>query len=84
MQLDLNPRPDGMGWIYGMLYDDNGNSYRVNIMPPQGEWNGHFPPGPEYTPHATDWVVYIDGEEIARVAKRDDITAPALLAHVMS
>jgi hypothetical protein len=27
----------------------------------------------EYAPHASEWVLYVDGEEAGRVAQRDDI-----------
>jgi hypothetical protein len=26
-------------------------------------------------PHETDWIIYIDGEEVARVKRRHDIQA---------
>ena len=29
----------------------------------------------EGLPHPADWIVYLDGEEIARVTRREDIAA---------
>ena len=72
MRLALTSRPDTYGFIYGTVEDDAGQSHRVNIMPPVSEWRGDTKL-PSYEPHATEWVIYADGEEIAHVAKRDDL-----------
>jgi hypothetical protein len=71
-RLDLKPEPDGFGYIYGTLVADDGEVYRVNVLPPASEWRGDMRPGADL-PHASDWIVYLDGEEIARVSRREDI-----------
>ena len=70
--LALKSEPDGYGFIYGQVFAADGEVYRVDIMPPIAEWRGDFKLD-DYPPHATDWVVYLDGVEIARVAKRDEL-----------
>lgn len=71
-RLTLKDEPDGFGFIYGQYVDANGDVYRVDIMPPASDWQGDTRPSKEL-PHPTDWVVHLDGEEIARVRRRDDI-----------
>ena len=63
--LHLKTRPDGYGYIYG-VWQDGEHSIRVDIMPPRALWDGDMML-PDRPPHETDWVVYADGEEIARV-----------------
>ena len=70
-KLDLKPQPDGYGFIYGELRDGD-DSHIVNIMPPVSHWSGDFKLT-DYEPHETDWVLSLDGEEIARVKERDQI-----------
>ncbi len=77
-RLILKPEPDGSGFIYG-TFELGDELYRVDIMPPDHAWRGDFKPTGDSAPHATDWVVYLDGEERARVRRREDI-APAVLA----
>lgn len=64
-KLHLKTRPDGYGYIYG-VWQDGEHSIRVDIMPPRAHWVGDMML-PDRPPHQTDWVVYADGEEIARV-----------------
>ncbi len=71
-RLTLKPEPDGLGYIYGTLIDDDGEVYRVNVLPPAPQWRGDLKPG-DGLPHPTDWIVYLDGDEIARVSRREDI-----------
>ena len=69
--LDLKPMPDGYGFIYGEAYrgDDH---HTINVLPPERYWQGQFRlEGHE--PHETDWVLYIDGEEVARVTENAGI-----------
>jgi hypothetical protein len=72
--LKLRPEPDGYGYIYGEL-EAGGQSYRVNIMPPESEWRDDFKLPGDGAPHPTDYKIFIDGEEIARVRRREDIPA---------
>jgi hypothetical protein len=76
--LKLKPEPDGLGFIYGTADVGDGYLYRVNIMPPLPYWRGDIKMDGEFAPHATDWVVYLDGEEIARVRAREDLEAAIL------
>lgn len=64
-KLHLKIRPDGYGYIYG-VWQEGERSVRVDIMPPRAHWDGDMML-PDRPPHETDWVVYADGEEIARV-----------------
>ena len=74
MGLELKGVPDGFGFIYGRYVDDAGDSWRVDVLPPLPLWRGQIKL--ESTPpHPTDWIVYVDGEEIARVRRRDDLDA---------
>lgn len=72
--LNLKPEPDGMGYIYGIYTASDGTTSRVDILPPASEPKPCFVIGDERR-HATDWIVFVDGEEIARVATRTDIAA---------
>lgn len=74
MPLEFNRRPDGYGWLYGHLTDAAGNHLaRVEVMPPVSEWAGDVV-CPGYEP-GVEWVVYLDGEEVARVEHRSEIEA---------
>ncbi len=75
-RLVLNSEPDGFGFIYGQLVAADGESYRVDIMPPADQWRGDMKPS-DGLPHPTDWIVHLDGEEIARVRRREDIADAA-------
>lgn len=70
-KLTLKPHPDGFGFIYGEVVVGDG-ARRVNIMPPRTAWRGDFAL-PGYGPHATDWVIYLDDEEIGRVRTREEL-----------
>ena len=63
----LAPEPDGYGFIYGKVWDEQGAIHDVNILPPVSEWRGHTRLS-GFEPHARDWILYLDGAEIARVA----------------
>lgn len=65
-RLALKPEPDCFGYIYGRLVDDDGDVYRLYVLPPASEWRGDMKSGDDH-PHPTDWIVYLDGYEIARV-----------------
>ena len=80
MALKLNERPDGYGFLYGTLTHGE-QSHNVNVLPPKPEWRGDVVL-PGYEPHATDWIVFLDGTEYARVRRRQDLDSigPRLLA----
>jgi hypothetical protein len=73
VDLKLNPEPDGYGFLYGTLSDGD-ETHRVDVLPPVTHWCGHIKL-PNYEPHATDWIVYVNGEEIAHVSRREDLGA---------
>lgn len=75
-KLTLKPEPDGYGFIYGDLYIGDAH-HTVNIMPPEHEWRGQIRLD-GYAPHPTDWVIYVDGDEVARVTKREDVEQACL------
>ena len=69
--VDLNPMADAYGFIYGQAHR-TGTFHNINVMPPLKYWQGQYKLD-GYEPHETDWVLYVDGEEVARVHKRTDI-----------
>lgn len=71
--LKLSPQPDGFGFYYGMVSDRSG-TVRIDVMPPLAHWHGDMKL-PSCEPHATDWVVFADGVEIARVRNREELSA---------
>ena len=73
MTLKLNERPDGYGFLYGTLHDGE-LSHNINVLPPAAHWAGDVVLE-GYEPHATDWIVYVDGEEYARVRRREDLNS---------
>lgn len=77
MALELNSRSDGFGYLYGGYTTGAGERFRVDIMPPKEHWQGDLVPS-ENPPHLTDWVIYIDGEEVARAKQRSDL--PSVVA----
>ncbi|MBI1386738.1 MAG: hypothetical protein GC150_17685 [Rhizobiales bacterium] len=77
IRLDLQPMPDGYGFIYGQLHDVGVAGEltflgTVNILPPNAQWNGQFTLD-GYEPHDTDWIIYLDGEEFARARSRQHV-----------
>jgi hypothetical protein len=70
-KLKLSSEPDGYGFFYGQLEDDK-RFHNINVMPPASQWRGDFHLE-GYEPHATDWVLHVDGEEVARVRRREDV-----------
>ena len=76
-RLALKPDQDGMGYFYGTLDVGDDHVYRVDILPPLSEPRPLFVMANERM-HATDWIIYVDGEEIARVANPGDIDAAVL------
>lgn len=68
-KLHLSVRPDGYGFLYG-AWIAGADSIRVDIMPPKAHWQGDLVLE-SCPPHHTDWVIYADGHEIARVEADD-------------
>ena len=61
-ELRLSERVDGTGMLYGDA-TLAGRSCRINLLPPS-KFMGDAGMIVE-TPHATDWRIFLDGEEIA-------------------
>ena len=72
VKLELKSDQDGMGFWYGSCLDHEGKRRRVDILPPKSEPRPHFVISHSLM-HETDWIVYLDGEEIGRVRKRDEV-----------
>ena len=62
----LAPEPDGYGFVYGKVWDEQGAIHDVNVLPPESEWRGYTRLA-GFEPHALEWIVYLDGEEVARL-----------------
>jgi Flp pilus assembly pilin Flp len=75
-KLKLSAEPDGFGFFYGWVERD-GEHVRVDVLPPQHLWRGDIKlEGHKPDPKA--WVIYLDGEELARVERREDLAAVLL------
>ena len=73
VEVKLSTRPDGYGFYYGEARLGH-TSCRVNVLPPVPLWDGdmkleNHQPDPEHS------IIYVDGEEIARVKRREDLGA---------
>ena len=73
LALQLNTAPDGFGFIYGTLDIGEECPVFVNIMPPAEIWTGTT--RMDSLPVPGQWVVHIDGDEIARVATQQEVYA---------
>ncbi|HRE22324.1 MAG TPA: hypothetical protein PKW21_15015 [Rhabdaerophilum sp.] len=76
VELRLSDRPDGFGFYYGRarLGDVFAN---VNVLPPAPLWDGDIQMS-EYKPDPKCWIIFVDGEEVARVKRREDLAAAML------
>jgi hypothetical protein len=72
VEIRLKPMPDGFGFIYGEAVDARGETRRINIMPPLTHWRGDIKLD-KSGPHPTQWVLYVDGDEIGRATSRGEI-----------
>ena len=71
MEIKLNERPDGSGYFYGTIRTEN-TVYNLNILPPEKHWKGDIKPSDDRL-SKTDWIIYVDGEEHARVKERSEV-----------
>jgi hypothetical protein len=69
--LKLSAEPDGFGFFYGWAYR-NGTPVHVDVLPPRDLWCGQSSMS-EQKPDPKAWIVYMNGEEFARVERREDI-----------
>jgi hypothetical protein len=74
-RLKLSAEPDGFGFFYGWAERD-GERVRVDLLPPDHLWRGDIKLEGQM-PDAKAWILYIDGQEFARVERREDL--PAIL-----
>ncbi len=81
-KLTLTSVQDGLGYFYGTCTTDAGDTVRVDVLPPKSH------PRPAFVidhdgMHESDWIVFVDGEEIGRGASREAAIAliEAALAH---
>ena len=71
-KLTLKPEQDGSGYFYGQFIGDDDSVVRVDVLPPRSHPRPYFVMHNDHM-HDTDWIVFADGEEIARVKQREDI-----------
>lgn len=71
-KLSLKSEQDGMGYYYGDYTTDDDRRCRVDVLPPRSHPRPCFVMD-NSAAHDTEWIVYADGEEIARVLRREDI-----------
>ena len=75
--IKLKAEPDGLGYIYGTVRKGDMHQ-RVDILPPASDkrhWSNPFIVSGATEPDPQRWTVFLDGEEVGRVATRDDIAA---------
>ena len=79
-ELNLSDRPDGVGYFYGQLRTKDG-VHQVNVMPPEPHWAGEpgMKPTGEFAPDPAQYILYVDGEEIARVKALAEVTALSVM-----
>jgi hypothetical protein len=71
--VNLKAEPDGYEFIYGQAYRGD-SAFIINVMPPQAHWRGQCMLD-GYEPHTSDWVFYVDGNEVGRLGGEPDLEA---------
>ncbi|MGF1620413.1 MAG: hypothetical protein ACFCUR_07355 [Rhodomicrobiaceae bacterium] len=69
----LKTEPDGYGFIYGQAWRGD-CTFAINVVPPQAHWRGQWMLN-GYEPHASDWVFYVDGNDVGRLTGEPDLEA---------
>ena len=72
-RLKLSAEPDGFGFFYGWA-ERNGERVRVDVLPPAHLWRGDIELE-EQKPDPKAWIIYLDGQEFARLERREDLPA---------
>ena len=73
-RLDLKPEQEGLGFFYGQYHQGDGRSLRVDVLPPKSfDHSIYVNASAKEDMHETDWIIYADGEEVARATKRSDV-----------
>ena len=75
--LKLSTEPDGFGFFYGWAQRD-GERVRVDVLPPDHLWRGDIKLEGQM-PDPKAWVLYLNGEEFARVERREDLPVVLVL-----
>ena len=70
-RLKLSAEPDGFGFFYGWA-ERTGERVRVDVLPPAHLWHGDIELEGQGKPDLKAWVIFVDGEELARVERRED------------
>ena len=81
VEIALKPEPDGLGYRYGTATRADGATWRIDIIPPEPAWRGQIKQTGQFAPHASDYVLYVDGQEVARDTSLSAVTTAAL-AHL--
>ena len=76
-RLKLSAEPDGFGFFYGWA-ERTGERVRVDVLPPAHLWRGDIELEGQGKPDLKAWVIFVDGEELARVERREDVAAVLL------
>lgn len=69
--VNISDRKDGYGFYYGDISLGE-VFYSVTILPPKSLWSGDTKLE-GYEPDQSHWIVFIDGNEYARVSQKEDI-----------
>ncbi len=77
-RVELSELPDGIGMFYGSYVNAEGERRRLDVMPPRELWLGDF--GADAA-DADNWLVMLDGEELARAAS---VGALPTIAHALA
>jgi hypothetical protein len=70
--LTMKPEQDGMGYFYGEYIGVDGTRVRVDVLPPRSHPKPYFVMTTDQM-HETDWIIYANGDEVARARRRDEI-----------
>jgi hypothetical protein len=76
--MKLSAEPDGFGFFYGWV-ERNGERVRVDVLPPEHLWRGDIKLEGQ-KPDARAWILYLDGEEFARVELLESLERGAPLS----
>jgi hypothetical protein len=73
IEVKLSQRVDGFGFIRGEARK-GGTVVHVNMLPPEPLWAGSIMLE-EHQPDPKMWLVFADGELIAKIARLEDVGA---------
>jgi hypothetical protein len=73
IEIKLSQRVDGFGFIRGEARKGD-TVVHVNMLPPEPLWTGSIMLE-EHQPDPEMWLVFADGELIAKIARQEDVGA---------